>query len=256
MGVIRAGVFLAAAVLACSDTLYLKSGNEYAGVFVSGNKERIRFDTGAGVVRAFRTQDVDRIQFGTEAAVPDRQSAPSAPAPAAANADRAQTVASEDRAESSAQVINLEGNAAPSAVPGGPPTPNSPYTTIAPGAGDFPRSTIDRMGDIDSEYTSMGAETGVLGSARGPEQRTADGQGAVRFYRNGAIYWRDNTGAHAVYGPIRDTWMRSGGERSPLGYPISDESDSNGGYDRMQNFEHGSISWNQQRGASVQYTGQ
>ncbi len=108
------------------------------------------------------------------------------------------------------------------------------------------------MGAIDSEYTLQNGETGVLGTPRAPKQAARDGRAMVRFYRNGAIYWTPENAAAAIYGPIFQAWMQAGGENSALGYPVSDEVDENSAYYRTQSFEHGTISWNQQHGATIQ----
>src|SRR5262249_39819215 len=44
-----------------------------------------------------------------------------------------------------------------------------------------------------------------------------------------SIYWTSTTGAHAVYGAIRDKWASMGWERSLLSYPVSDETDAGNG---------------------------
>jgi uncharacterized protein with LGFP repeats len=113
---------------------------------------------------------------------------------------------------------------------------------------------VDDSGAIDSAYTALGAQTGVLGLPQGPQQNTQNGRAAVRSYANGAIYYTAQGGAHAIYGPIRAAWIESGGENSRLGYPISDQQDNNGGFNRMQTFEHGSITFNPTDGARIQYS--
>lgn len=57
-----------------------------------------------------------------------------------------------------------------------------------------------------------------------------------------AIYWTDETGACEVRGRIYAEWALRGFERSPLGYPTSDELDGPGGV-RRSTFEHGHIDW-------------
>ncbi|WP_110172448.1 hypothetical protein [Luteitalea pratensis] len=59
------------------------------------------------------------------------------------------------------------------------------------------------------------------------------------------------SGAHEVRGAIRALWTRRAAERSPLGYPISDEFSTGRGDERRSKFERGSISWTSARGARV-----
>ncbi|HST66260.1 MAG TPA: hypothetical protein VLM05_13825 [Mycobacteriales bacterium] len=65
-----------------------------------------------------------------------------------------------------------------------------------------------------------------------------------------SIYWTAGTGAHEVYGAIRDMWLRNGGAGGRLGYPLDAEHDNAGG--RRQTFQHGSIFWTPQHGAVIQ----
>jgi uncharacterized protein with LGFP repeats len=81
------------------------------------------------------------------------------------------------------------------------------------------------------------------------EQSTPDGRGRYNHFRGmqypnrpeSSIYWTPQTGAHAIYGAIRDAWAQQGWERGPLGYPTSDEH-QDGKYRRVD-FERGYIRW-------------
>jgi hypothetical protein len=64
-----------------------------------------------------------------------------------------------------------------------------------------------------------------------------------------SIYFHPDTGAHEVYGAIRDRWARRGWERSPLGYPVAAESDRGDAAGREQRFQHGRIVWTPESGA-------
>jgi hypothetical protein len=57
-----------------------------------------------------------------------------------------------------------------------------------------------------------------------------------------SIYWHPDTGAHEVYGEIRDRWAYLGWERSKLGYPLGSERDRRGS-GRIQDFQNGAIAW-------------
>jgi uncharacterized protein with LGFP repeats len=66
-----------------------------------------------------------------------------------------------------------------------------------------------------------------------------------------SIYWTRKTGAHIVAGEIREAWLKMGGPKSALGFPVSDEEPTPDGTGRMSQFEHGQISWYTDNGASV-----
>lgn len=89
------------------------------------------------------------------------------------------------------------------------------------------------------------------------ETSTSDGRGRYNHFRamhlpgnpESSIYWTAQTNAHALWGDIRKKWASIGWERSPLGYPTSDEM-QDGAYRRV-NFEHGYIRWSSRGGAEV-----
>jgi uncharacterized protein with LGFP repeats len=113
------------------------------------------------------------------------------------------------------------------------------------------RSRTATTSPIDEKYRLFSGAQGMLGSATSQEQATADGRGRYRLYQKGAVYYTPQTGAHLTYGGIREEWTRLGAERSELGYPTSDEvATPDGG--RVQYFEHGTITWNEREGASVE----
>jgi uncharacterized protein with LGFP repeats len=65
-----------------------------------------------------------------------------------------------------------------------------------------------------------------------------------------SIYWSPESGAHEIYGAIRDRWSEMGSDQSHLGYPIGAEHDSAGG--RVQRFQGGSLFWTAQGGVVLQ----
>lgn len=89
------------------------------------------------------------------------------------------------------------------------------------------------------------------------ELPTPDGRGRFNHFRGmqypgrpeASIYWTPQTGAHAIYGAIRDAWAQQGWERGPLGYPTSDEY-QDGKY-RRSNFERGFIRWAPDTGIEI-----
>jgi uncharacterized protein with LGFP repeats len=94
-------------------------------------------------------------------------------------------------------------------------------------------------GAIRDQWKVLNWEAGVLGYPISDETTTPDGVGRYNVFQNGSIYWSPNTGAHEVYGKIRDKWKELGWEAGALGYPTSGEYDVAGG--RQNDFEHGSI---------------
>jgi hypothetical protein len=91
------------------------------------------------------------------------------------------------------------------------------------------------------------------------ESKTPDGKGRFNHFRSlrpdgsvigdASIYWSPGTGAHEVYGAIRDTWAKRGWETSNVGYPTAAEQPRSDGPGRQQRFEHGRIVWSAETGA-------
>lgn len=75
---------------------------------------------------------------------------------------------------------------------------------------------------------------------------TVDRVGRFNHFTGGSMYWTPGTAAHEVHGAIRDHWAQLGWERSPLGYPRTDEYDIPTG--RRNDFVHGGISWDRATG--------
>jgi uncharacterized protein with LGFP repeats len=103
-------------------------------------------------------------------------------------------------------------------------------------------------GLIGEKWNQLGRERG-LGYPLTDEQPAARGGRFNDFENNASIYWHSKTGAHAVYGFIRDRWSSAGRERGRCGYPISDEYTD--GSDRRSDFEYGFIRWSPQAGATI-----
>ena len=99
------------------------------------------------------------------------------------------------------------------------------------------------QGEILGRYREFGGSNGFLGAPLTDELTTPDGVGRYNHFQNGSIYWSPATGAHVVYGAIRDKWESLGWEKGFLGYPVSDEMDAfNGG--RLSRFQFGQILFN------------
>ncbi|HVH44273.1 MAG TPA: C39 family peptidase [Labilithrix sp.] len=96
-------------------------------------------------------------------------------------------------------------------------------------------------GAIRDAWKEVGWEAGTLGYPITDELVTPDTIGRFNHFQKGSIYFSPATGAHEVYGAIRDKWKSLGWEQSALGYPVTGEYGVNGG--RRSDFEHGSITW-------------
>ena len=105
-------------------------------------------------------------------------------------------------------------------------------------------------GDIRVKWARLGGSRGLLGFPVTDELGTPDGRGRFNHFQHGSIYWTPSTGAHEVHGAILEKWKSLGWERSPLGYPTSDERAAPGGA-RVSSFERGTIVWTPARGAEV-----
>ena len=105
-------------------------------------------------------------------------------------------------------------------------------------------------GAILAKWASLGWERcAFLGYPVTDETGCPDNVGRFNHFQNGSIYWTPQTGAFSIHGDIRAKWASLGWERSPLGYPVSDEHDEAGG--RGNEFQHGRILWQPGKGAWV-----
>lgn len=123
-----------------------------------------------------------------------------------------------------------------------------------------PAGTFEVYGDILKRYLAYGGPEGGLGYPITDETGCPDGIGRYNHFERGSIYWSPTTGAHIVYGAIRDRWAAMGWEKSYLGYPLSDEQPFDEG-GRATQFQGGQIYWWPDTGAIdlnqvvVHYTG-
>lgn len=102
-------------------------------------------------------------------------------------------------------------------------------------------------------YGLIGQKWNALGRERGygypvSDELPARNGGRYNNFEDGrSIYWHPSTGAHAIYGAIRERWVSMGGERSLHGYPTSDEYQD--GAFRRVDFQCGRIRWSARTGA-------
>ena len=108
------------------------------------------------------------------------------------------------------------------------------YWTAATGAREV-------HGSILTRYLTLGAHA-KFGVPTTDETRTPDGVGRYNHFTGtpatmtASIYWTPATGAHAVWGLIRQRWAAMSWERGVLDYPISSETGTPDGVGRFNHF--------------------
>ena len=107
------------------------------------------------------------------------------------------------------------------------------------------------QGAVRTLWAAAGWERSLLGYPTTDETTTPDGVGRYNHFTGsaGSIYWSPASGAHEVHGAIAARWAALGWERSPLGYPTSNEYTVTGG--RANTFTHGTITWTAATGATT-----
>jgi hypothetical protein len=78
-------------------------------------------------------------------------------------------------------------------------------------------------------WRAMGGDSGLLGARSGAPFRLADGVGSGLACERGAVVGHPEFGAFALTFGIFDTWVRTGAESGPLGYPVRPETQVTGG---------------------------
>jgi uncharacterized protein with LGFP repeats len=109
--------------------------------------------------------------------------------------------------------------------------------------------TVDAVSPAIVNELDAAAARNVLGSPLRPAALGLANYGAYRDYERGSAVWSSASGAHESTGAIRSTWLWSGMERGPLGYPTTDEVGgliSGGAY---QLYQGGAIIWSPATGA-------
>ncbi|HYI61035.1 MAG TPA: DUF4214 domain-containing protein [Acidimicrobiales bacterium] len=113
--------------------------------------------------------------------------------------------------------------------------PTGASRTVTGGARYIPfeRGRIYRRGDTVAEihgsifdkHQQLGGFDGALGFPVSSVLTFSDGRGRGSIFENdGVIYTTAQTGAHAVWGPLLDAYLRYGGWESDAGYPTSDRA--------------------------------
>ena len=73
--------------------------------------------------------------------------------------------------------------------------------------------------------------------------------GRAQDFREGRVFWSEDTGAHAVTGRIGAAYQAADGPKGELGLPTSSEKKTPDGVGRYTTFEHGTIYWSPKTGA-------
>lgn len=102
-------------------------------------------------------------------------------------------------------------------------------------------------GVIGEKWSRLGREAG-FGYPLTDETPAAGGGRFNDFENSKSIYWHPRTGAHAIYGAIRDKWVSMGRELSKHGYPKTHEYAEAGSNSRRVDFECGHITWSKSTG--------
>ncbi|GAA3081608.1 hypothetical protein GCM10020000_79420 [Streptomyces olivoverticillatus] len=114
---------------------------------------------------------------------------------------------------------------------------------VTPAAADETICGHQVGGAILSKYQEMDGQKSPLGCPTSDELTTPNGRGKYNTFDGGSIYWTAATGAHPVWGAIRDKWGSLGWENGKLGFPVSDELANPDGQGRRQQFEGGTVYW-------------
>jgi hypothetical protein len=96
-------------------------------------------------------------------------------------------------------------------------------------------------GAIGAEWAARGYEGGGHGYPTTDELPNGDGVGRRNIFQGGSIYYHPSTGAHTIWGALRDNWASRNYENGRFGYPTSNEFSFEGGW--AQNFQNGTIDW-------------
>jgi hypothetical protein len=103
--------------------------------------------------------------------------------------------------------------------------------------------------NIAGKYQNYAGADGNLGASTSAESGAPDGVGRFQHFQGGSIYFTPSTCAHEVEGSIHAEWSAIGWEKSPLGYPVTDETTTPDGIGRYNHFQSGSVYWTPYTGA-------
>ena len=99
-----------------------------------------------------------------------------------------------------------------------------------------PAATTDNSA-ISARWRAIGGYHSILGGPKAAER--AAGNGRVRVFKHGRIYWSASTGAHELYKKVLRGYLRRGGAAGRLGFPLT--SPHRVGRKVQATFEHGTL---------------
>ena len=115
-------------------------------------------------------------------------------------------------------------------------TATTTRSTPVPGPAD---SGVDIPVPVADRWNELGGEQGDLGRVTGPP--TAVEGGSVTDFERGAIVLTPSGNAFVVQGEILAAYREAGGPAGELGFPVSDETTTDGGW--ISAFENGTIAF-------------
>jgi hypothetical protein len=96
-------------------------------------------------------------------------------------------------------------------------------------------------GAVCEHYVAVGGSYSPLGLPTTDVRVAFDGEGHYAHCRHGSVYAPPGRAAHAVWGPVHDTWASTGYASGVLGYPTTDLRTAFDGTGHYAHFDHGSV---------------
>ena len=106
---------------------------------------------------------------------------------------------------------------------------------------------------LADEYAAQGAQGGRLGYPVANEGCGKRNGGCSQEFQGGTELWSGATGAHTVYGALRDAYRAQGWESGRLGYPIANEGCGKRDGGCSQQFQGGTLFWSPATGAHATF---
>jgi hypothetical protein len=91
-------------------------------------------------------------------------------------------------------------------------------------------------GAILQRYLQEGGPEGWIGWPLSDEESAGTGHGRMSRFQAATLLWEPEKGVHEIHGPIRDEWLRIGGDQ--WGMPVTDELPTPDGAGAFNHFWH------------------
>ncbi|WP_051477277.1 hypothetical protein [Arthrobacter sp. Br18] len=108
-------------------------------------------------------------------------------------------------------------------------------------------------GPLRDLYFAYGFPAGFMGFPTSGELGGLKDGGRYQTFQNGTILWSPASGAHLVFGGMRETYVRNRSENGSLGFPTGKETPVPGG--AYQQFQNGGIFWSPSTGGQITLKG-